>query len=623
MCGIAGYLSKRPHRLNAKELLENMSTALKHRGPDLQNTWMSKQKFVGFAHARLSIVDLSEDGIQPMISRSQRGVITYNGEIYNHKSLREKYDLNLRGNCDTEVLLELIEKIGLEKTLEQIQGMFAFAYYDQEQQTVYIVRDRYGEKPLYYGLFDRDLYFGSELKCFKSIDGIRLEICDKALASYFKFNNIPAPLSIFKNINKCLPGHYLEIDLKNGDHFQINEHSYLDDMKNSVSIPSDLNQASLKLETLMMRIIPEYMDVDVPFGSFLSGGIDSSLITLLMKKCSDKPIRTFSIGFDDPSYDESEFALEVARELKTDHQQYTLKESDLVDLVQGLPWVYDEPFSDASQIPTCLVSKLASREVKVVLTGDAGDEVFGGYNRYLMAEKTMKMTTLPRELKMSLHLFLDSAGMQLLLKNPLLKNLKNPLEKVEKLKRILHCDGLDEYYRELVRYWKLSHAFEPQFSKDSKRSVSRTLMDWDRNFYLPGDILTKLDRASMASSLEGRIPFLHPEVVGFADSLPDSFLMHGSKGKLVLREVLRQNLPNINFDRPKTGFAIPLARWLRHNLRDWTDTLIKNNKQVNPYYEEMGVETVYNAFLQGDDSHQYLVWNIAVYQQWYESFYSC
>lgn len=596
MCGIAGYLGPKEERP-----LEELRDRLTHRGPDSFGVWRDEQAGVGLGHRRLSIIDLSNEGHQPMSNRHLH--LVYNGEVYNFLSLRRELEAlghGFRGGSDTEVLLAAVLEWGLEKTLPRLNGMFAIALWDSRDRVLYLARDRYGKKPLYYGKIEGTWYFGSELK---ALPCQALATDRQGLGTFLRYGYLPAPLSIFEGVKKLPPAHWCAI---RADDFQVVPRCFW-------SVPPaevDPQLGAEQLEAALMEAVRLRMVSDVPLGAFLSGGIDSSLIVALMQKQSARPVRTFCIGFQEQSHDESPYARQVALQLGTEHTELRVTAQQALDVVPLLPTMYDEPFADSSQIPTFLVSQLARQHVTVALSGDGGDEVFGGYNRYQWVPRIWRrLRLLPRPFRVALAKLLSLVPISAIA--PLIRSVSYPEEKLNKLLQLLPLKGPDQMYLQLVSQWAEPTRLLPEFLElplpgGYDLGTPEGMMAVDALTYLPDDILVKVDRASMAVSLECRAPFLDPEVADLAWRLAPS---HRS-GKAILRQILAKHLSLP--DRPKAGFSLPLGRWLCGPLRDWAEGLLS---QVDDF-DRRPIMARWHEHLQGRRDWNASLWCVLMYQAW-------
>lgn len=643
MCGLAGVLGKQVN----EEHLRHMVAAIHHRGPDGQGVWSDAEANVGLAHARLSILDLSLAGYQPMLSASGRYVIVFNGEIYNHLVLRtglEKagWATSWRGHSDTETLLAAIAAWGVEETLKQCVGMFAFALWDKQVRSLTLARDRLGEKPLYYGWQGETFLFGSELKALKMHPAFRAEIDRDALTLFLRHNAIPAPYSIYKGIYKLPPGTFLQLHTGQKDVRPVAywpARSVAEAGQRNLFRGSDA-EAVTELERLLGQAVGGQMVADVPLGAFLSGGIDSTTIVALMQAQSARPVKTFTIGFNEAGYNEAEHARAVARHLGTEHTELYATPQDAMDVIPNLAAIYDEPFADSSQIPTYLVSRLARSHVTVSLSGDGGDELFGGYNRYFWARNLWrKLGWMPRPLRAAL------AGVLTTLPpaawNAVFQRLgrwlpsglryANPGDKLHKAAEILAVGSPEEIYLGLVSHWKIpanlvpgSHEPLTLLTDPSQRpdlpDFEHRMMYLDMVSYLPDDILTKVDRAAMAVSLETRVPLLDHRVVEFAWTLPLAMKIRHGQGKWLLRQVLDRYVPQSLMARPKMGFGVPIDHWLRGPLKPWAEALIEPGRLTREgVFDPAPIQHKWAEHQSGSRNWAYYLWDVLMYQQWQEA----
>ena len=646
MCGLAGFVEVRGggRQPELEALASHMADALQHRGPDDKGVWVDPEAGIALGHRRLSILDLSPAGHQPMFSPSGRFVIVYNGEIYNceqlrHDLLSERPELRFRGHSDTEVMLAAFEQLGIEPTLERMNGMFAFALWDRRERMLVLARDRFGEKPLYYGSVGGTFLFASELKSLWVHPAFRGDIDRDAVACFLRFNCIPAPYSIYRDIRKLLPGTVLRY--RNGEVKTQVFWSLRSSVERALVEPfrGTEEEAEEELDGLLRNAVKLRMQADVPLGAFLSGGIDSSLIVALMQAQSDLPVRTFSIGFHEEAYDEARNARDVARHLGTDHTELYVTSGEAIDLVSRLPDVYDEPFADSSQIPTLLVSQLTRRHVTVSLSGDAGDEVFGGYNRYTWGGRLCNgLEHSPRYLRRLAAAGMTAVGPHLWDEafkrmRPLLPkswHQRMPGYKVHKLADLLASEGPMEMYASMASHWfepervvagaaalRPLHMIEDQWLKLPE--FERQAMYLDTITYLPNDILVKLDRATMAFGLEARVPYLDPRVVEFAWRLPLQMKVRPNQGKWILRQVLHRYVPENLVERPKMGFGIPLDSWLRGPMREWAEALLEPRRlKEEGFFDPAAVQEKWNDYLYGRGAWQFHLWDILMFQLWWE-----
>lgn len=639
MCGFTGFFSPGSWGSNrdVNQVLERMGQAIRHRGPDAGGVWFDETMSVGLSHRRLSIIDLSELGAQPMASASGRYVISFNGEIYNFRDLRSRLEsagASFRGHSDTEVMLAAFEAWGVAESLAEFRGMFAFALVDRQERKLYLARDRMGEKPLYYGWQGNSLLFGSELKALTCHPHWRGEINRRALPLLLRHNLIPAPESIYSGVYKLLPASYVCLDLESlvagelpaPQRYWKLEESFIED-----SVWS-LESASEHLETLLTEVVGDQMVSDVPLGAFLSGGVDSSTVVALMQKQATQPVRTFSIGFHEQGFNEAEHAAAVARHLGTEHTELYVTDQDGLNLVPRLPHMYDEPFADSSQIPTYLVSEMTRRHVTVALSGDGGDELFCGYTRYpgmlnawngrrsVSARLKHLLTRLPGGL--------TASTIRALVPSQRHRSVEGIRFRLAQMRAADSADSLSEFYRQSVSIWpdpamalvapdEFDYGLTGKLPPQVPDNDLKTLMWRDLKWYLPDDILTKVDRAAMACSLETRIPMLDHRVVSFAMGLPTSLNVQGGVGKQVLRQVLYRHVPRELIDRPKQGFAVPVGAWLRGSLRDWAEDLLDPvNLRDQGYWNADRVRWVWKEHQSGREDYSFELWGILMFQAW-------
>ena len=649
MCGICGFYSK--SFLSFNDVINKMNIAISHRGLDSSGSWQDKNAGVVLGHQRLSILDLSITGQQPMQSSSGQYIITYNGEIYNHLDIRKEIkEINSnvvwRGTSDTETLVEAIEAWGIESTLKKIVGMFAFGIWDKKNRILTLARDRVGEKPLYYGwqgkVVNKIFLFGSELKALKAHPEFSGEINRDSVALQLRHNYIPEPYSIYKDIYKLLPGHYLQ--LKENDLSKIllpNPKPYWS--STASAIYGNNNQLTLsekdiqkELEQHLKNSVKEQMISDVPLGAFLSGGIDSSTVVALMQSQSNYPVKTFTIGFSENEYDEAKYAKKIAQHLGTDHTELYVSSQLAMQVIPKLATIYDEPFSDSSQIPTYLVSQLAKQHVKVALTGDGGDELFCGYNRYILANKYWnKFSMMPLFLRKILAYGIKSISPNNW--NNFFKLLPGPNQyvnigdKAHKGANILETRKLSDLYHVLSSHWQnptevVINSKEPgTFLTKLKPELSglndyQKMMALDLITYLPNDILVKVDRAAMSNSLETRVPFLNHKLIEYVWKIPHYFKFRNGQGKWILRQILNQYVPKNLTERPKMGFGIPLDAWLRGPLRDWAENLLNEKRLIQEgYFYPKPIRDKWEEHLSEKRNWQYDLWNVLMFQAWIDT----
>jgi asparagine synthase (glutamine-hydrolysing) len=639
MCGIAGFWALNASIGSPEKILRSMGDTILHRGPDEQGVMWNDEFGVGFVHQRLAIQDLSSAGAQPMVSPSGRFTIIFNGEIYNYCRIAEELKLAgycFRGHSDTEVMLAAFELWGIQESLRKFIGMFSFALLDRTERRLWLVRDRMGEKPLYYGWHNGVLLFASELKAFRVYPGFCPKIDRNALALMMRHGYIPAPHTIYTSVNKLPPSHYLCYDLSQSGERRQPQMFWSLENKLRGGMDWDEVTAADELERLLLNVVKEQMISDVPLGAFLSGGIDSSLVVSLMQKQALKPVRTFSIGFDVPGFNEAEHAAEVARHLGTSHTEMYVSPQDVLDVIPQLPVLYDEPFADSSQIPTYLVCRMARSQVTVALSGDGGDEVFAGYTHYrntLQAWNRQHGGICLKARLSRLLLGLPPAIVETLVRIFFPGHRKLSHEGLrEKLLTELMCStapDLQSFYALRLSFWArpeklIKQSVLPSYALSQKipEAVSKMsglkILQWlDLNCYLPDDILTKVDRASMAVSLETRIPFLDHRVVSFALSLPDYLVADERIGKKILKKVLHRYVPQEFVNRPKQGFAIPINKWLSCELRDWAESLlVEKNMHEDGFWEVGQIRRIWEDHLAGRADYSFHLWGVLMFQAW-------
>lgn len=668
MCGVAGLFLTTPSGgvPSVTAIARAMATALKTRGPDDAGVWTNESATLALGHRRLAIIDLSAAGHQPMSSRTGRFVMAFNGEIYNHLELRAALAIegaapSWHGHSDTETLLAAFEHWGLTATLQRTVGMFAIALWDRRDEVLTLARDRFGEKPLYYGWSGGAFLFGSELKAFKAWTRFDAAVCRDALAQYLRFMYVPAPRSIYRGVFKLEPGCVLTIagvppgnapthPLRPGDTHGTLKVERWWSLAHAVTSGArdplvDAAEGVRLLESQLAEAIRLQSLADVPLGAFLSGGVDSSTIVALMQLSSSRPVQTFTIGFDEPGFDESPHARAVAQHLRTEHHEMRVSARMAQDVIPTLPTMYDEPFADSSQIPTHLVCRAAREHVTVALSGDAGDELFGGYNRYFWGPRIWKRVAwMPFPLRQSLGAALTSMprgaldGLATSL-NAISGRAAIPHvgEKLHKLgRRLKTVRGMDDLYRSLVSEWEepgslvMSEAGHPVASSagllddplpDSGVELDPLPMMYrDTMTYLPDDILCKVDRAAMAVSLETRVPFLDHRVAELAWRLPLEMKIRGEVGKWALRQVLYKHVPRELIERPKAGFAVPVGQWLRGPLRAWAEALLNRNRlQREGYLNPTPIRSTWERHLAGHEDWTPRLWSVLMFQSWLEA----
>lgn len=651
MCGIAGFFGGNLDSETSERVLASMGQAIRHRGPDDSGVWYDPDLKIGLSHQRLSILELSAAGHQPMHSSDQRYVMAFNGEIYNHLELRSALEnqfdhfLQWRGHSDTEILLACILHWGFERTLKRAVGMFAIALWDRQDRVLYLARDRMGEKPLYYGWQNGVFLFGSELKALKQHPSFQGEIDRHSLTLLLRHNYIPAPYSIYKSIRKLSPGTFLRLAVGSGQFTtgKLPDPTPYWSLAEAVGagreepFPGNDAEAVSALEARLKESIGLQMVADVPLGAFLSGGVDSSTVVALMQAQSSRPVKTFTIGFNEEGYNEAEQAKSVARHLGTDHTEMYVTPKEAMDVIPRLPVLYDEPFSDSSQIPTFLISQLARQHVTVSLSGDGGDELFGGYNRYFWAAQLWRRVgILPKPIRSALAGVLttlspaswNTALARLSRFIPSAWSYANPGDKLHKLAEILAVKSPEEVYLGLVSHWKQPAAVvidgvEPPTALTERAcwpdlpDFESLMMYLDAVSYLPDDILVKVDRAAMGVSLEMRVPFLDHRVVKFAWSLPLHMKIRNGQGKWILRQLLYKYVPKDLIERPKMGFGVPIDSWLRGPLRDWAESLLDESRlKREGFFHPEPIRQKWTEHLSGQRNWQYYLWDVLMFQAW-------
>ena len=655
MCGIAGILDRRSEDL--RPVIDRMVKALHHRGPDASGTWVDERTGLALGHARLSIIDLSAEGNQPMLSASGRYVLTYNGEVYNFQELRRDLDRRghrFRGRSDTEVMLAAFDDWGIETSLDRFVGMFAFGVWDKAERRLTLARDRLGKKPLYFGWMGDTFLFGSELKALRAHPAFYGEINRDVLALYLRHGYVPAPYCIYRNLYQLMPGSVLGIS---GDHrhresdfspFPESEQTPCRPMRywsardaverGSAQVSSMSEQEAIEeLDGLLREAVRIRMVADVPLGAFLSGGVDSSTVVALMQVQSTQPVRTFTVGYHEEEFNEARHAKDVAAHLGTDHTELYVTPQDAMAVIPRLPQLYDEPFGDSSQIPTFLVSELTRRHITVSLSGDGGDELFGGYTRYFNCQLIWnRLMTIPaplrRVLAFGIHSVSPSQWTALVrYMTPLLpKRLRMTLpgDKLYKLANLLIMAGPETLYHRLISQWPdptavVLGSVEPSTPVTDRArwatvpGLMEQMMYLDTVTYLPDDILVKIDRASMGIGLETRTPLLDHRVVELAWRLPTSLKVRNGEGKWALRQVLHKYVPRRLIDRPKMGFGIPIDSWLRGSLRAWAESLIEEQRlRDEGFFDPLPIRERWAAHLSGQRDWQYALWTVLMFQAW-------
>ncbi len=641
MCGLTGFWDFKAATSEEKllHLVSEMALSIQFRGPDSQGIWCDPKVGLAFGHRRLAIVDLSPAGHQPMLSHSGRSVIIYNGEIFNTDDLRSRLKVEgcvFHGYSDTEVLLEACEQWGVEKTCQQLIGMFSFAFWRVDDQQLFLARDRLGIKPLYWGFHEGILFFGSQLKSFLAHPHFKPVLNKNALGQYFRSNAVPNTLSIFEGVAQLEPGSIVVVDRHkhvHQDRFWDLENVVKSGIKSQQSLSDP--EAIEALDLLLRDAVKRRMVADVPLGAFLSGGIDSSLVVALMQSQSTRPIKTFSIGFEVSGYNEAPYAEAVAKHLKTDHETLYVDAVQAQSFIPKIPYYFDEPFADVSQIPTFLVSQLARKKVTVSLSGDGGDELFAGYNRYLTGyDIWKKIAWMPRPFRMMFAAGMCSMGVDTWnrLASVLPQAVSIPLlgDKVHKLAGMLRAPHTEDFYNILMRYWDEPEKIvlgggETKLDNRGQglsfRHPTEYMQFLDTLHYLPDDILTKVDRASMAVSLEARVPLLDHRVVEFAWQLPYHFKVRHGQSKWILRQVLNRYVPTELVDRPKMGFGVPLDTWLRGPLREWAEDLLSESTlKCQGILDPKPIRMRWQEHLSGRRDWQYSLWGVLMFQAWYKHY---
>ncbi|NEO32414.1 MAG: asparagine synthase (glutamine-hydrolyzing) [Symploca sp. SIO3C6] len=651
MCGIAGLWDK-SKKLSTDQIwqtIQRMSDTLQLRGPDNRGSWVEAEVGIALGHRRLAIVDLSPEGDQPMVSADDHYVIVFNGEIYNFLELRSQLEQLghwFRGDSDTEVMLASFSQWGLDAAVRRFTGMFAFALWDRKERVLHLGRDRLGEKPLYYGWMGQTFLFASELKALKAHPHWQGKIDRNSLALFMRHNYIPTPYSIYQGIYKLPPGTTLTINPDNSEFSpaQISYWSAKSVAESGVTQPFSGNdiEAIERLDSLLRDTISKQMVADVPLGAFLSGGVDSSTVVALMQAQSSQPVKTFTIGFNEDNYNEAKYAKAVAQHLGTDHTELYVTPTDAIAVIPKLPTFYDEPFADSSQIPTFLVAKLARNQVTVSLSGDGADELFAGYKRYSLGRRiwqkigwmpynfrSLVASTLTRRSPQAWNYTFSSLDSLL----PETLKQQNPGDKLHKLAEVLAVENPEAMYTGLVSHWKQPEALvlgssEPLTALTNPQhwtnlpAFTQRMMYLDTVTYLPDDILVKVDRATMAVSLEARVPFLDHQIVEFAWQIPLSLKVRHGQSKWLLRQVLSQYVPPSLIERPKMGFGVPIGDWLRGPLQDWTQSLLEEKRlQQEGFFNPQPIRQKWEQHLAGDRNWQYHLWDVLMFQAWLEENY--
>ena len=647
MCGISGFLdtSRRRGANELRDIVLGMANCLRHRGPDDFGAWVDAAAGIALGHRRLSILDLSPLGHQPMHSASGRYTLSFNGEIYNFRALRAELEglgHSFRGHSDTEVMLACFVQWGVRQAVQRFTGMFAFALWDREERLLYLARDRFGEKPLYYGWMGRTFLFGSELKALRAHPDFKADIDRDALALYFRYGYIPAPYSIYRGVSKVLPGTVLTMAPEAGSSPTVTPYwsvRTVAEQGNANPFTGTETEAVARLDELLRDAVKLQMEADVPLGAFLSGGVDSSTIVALMQAQSTQPVRTFSIGFHETAFNEAPYAKAVAKHLGTAHTELYVTPEEAMAVIPRIPMLYDEPFADPSQIPTFLVSQMARRDVTVSLSGDAGDELFAGYNTYFWGLRIWNhIGWMPQSLRA-----LSARGLTMLspsswdslfrMIEPILpKRLRqrNFGSKFRAMAGLLPAESAEALYRAILTHWEASGSLVIGASGSPTLLTDRTqwknspnllqyMMYHDAVMYLPDNILVKVDRAAMGVSLETRIPLLDHRVVEFAWQLPASMKIRDGRGKWILRQVLSRYIPPALIDRPKMGFGVPIGAWLRGPMKEWAEALLDEKRlKGQGFLDPDPIRDKWDEHLSGKSDWKVPLWSALMFQAWLE-----
>ena len=644
MCGIAGFVDLNGFDVKkAINIGKAMGKTIEHRGPDHSGLWFDKNFGVVLVHQRLSIIDLSKSAHQPMLSASGRYVISFNGEIYNHKDLRLELNklgkaTSWRSQSDTETILACIDTYGLKGTLKKLIGMFSLALWDNATKEIYLARDRVGEKPLYYGKIGKLLLFGSELKAIRAHPDFIPKINRNALNLYLRHNYIPQPYSIYQGIKKLPPGHFINLtkNAKPESFWSLNK--IVTSAKHN-QFKGNEEEALNVLDKSLLNAVKGQMLADVPLGGFLSGGVDSSLILALMQEQSLKPVKSFSIGFDDKNFDEAPFAKRIASHLGTEHNELYVNAKQARNVIPNLPKLYDEPFSDSSQIPTFLLSEMSHKHVKVSLSGDGGDEIFGGYNRYKLGYNFLpKIINTPEAFRNFIAKLIKSFSPSTwdrimepsLYITPQRFKHTNIGDKLHKLASIIGASSIEEVYNILISHWNIKDNIvigvkEASTTINSRNNILEELtypekmMFYDTLMYLPDNILVKVDRAAMGTSLETRTPFLDHRVIDLAWRFPIDMKIRNGVNKWCLRQLLYKRVPKHLIERPKMGFGVPIGDWLRGPLRDWAENLLDEKKmKESGYFKTSEIQKKWRQHLSKKHNWQHHLWDIIIFESWRE-----
>ena len=647
MCGITGFIEYRGGSADdLARLCQRMTDTITHRGPDGEGVWVDPNFPVAIGHRRLSIIDLSEAGAQPMVSASGRYVLAFNGEIYNFRRLREEpgiRDYPFQGHSDSEVILATIEHLGAEKAISRLEGMFAVSLWDREECSLWLARDRVGKKPLYYGWCNNSFLYGSELKALRRHPAFDDELDRDALGQYLQYGWVSQPNSIYRQIRKLPPGCLLKVPL-GGEPWQAQPQQYwsaaeVAEQGERRPFAGSYEDAIDALEKTLREAVSDRMVADVELGALLSGGIDSSMIVALMQGLSDRPVKTFSIGFSEKAYNEAEYAKAVANSLKTDHYEMYVTPQQALGVVEQLPHIYDEPFADSSQIPTYLVSKLAREQLKVVLTGDGGDEQMAGYRRYRNCLKLWRnVQSVPGPIREAMRPVTRSMGAgslrwanRYIQKGTTAPGWTRKLAKISQRSENWDAKSIQQILANKFNggltidqfvagaQTPLTPLTDPAHWPDVEDPLL-AMLHYDYTGYLSDDILVKVDRASMAVGLEARAPLLDQRVLELVWSLPRGYLFDGEVGKRVLRDLLMRHVPRKLIDRPKRGFSVPVKEWLVGPLRDWAEDLLSEQRLREQGIFEVGrVREAWQQNLHGWANHSELLWSLLMFQAWWQA----
>lgn len=652
MCGFAGFYTSRPFLADEGErILSAMGTVVARRGPD--GGGLFYKEGLGLVHRRLAIVDLSLTGAQPMSTSDGHASLVFNGEIYNHKALRLRIEkewgpMSWHGTSDTETLLVAIQCLGIERALQACVGMFALAYVDRREGRLFLCRDRFGEKPLYFATPTGAVVFGSDLNAVLQFPESRRKVNRAATEQYFRFGFVPGRASMVEGVSKVLPGELLIFDLRDLSvaPMTLTYWSAAKTAQDAKATPfrGSQDDAQSRFEELLKDAVRLQMDADVEVGAFLSGGLDSTLLACLMQEASGRPIKTFTIGFSDAGYNEAPQAASIARHLGTDHTEHIVSDHDIQDLIAQVPHCYDEPMSDASQIPTVLLSRLARRTVKVCISGDGGDEALGGYNRHLQARRMANLLTrFPKAGRSLLSAILKSVparalnGMEMTMHQQGIKVVPHWVEKLDKVRAAMEAEDLPQIYAQLLTKLPDSPLISAASANRAKRpstysgllsllpdldaslTPAEQMMVWDATTYLPADVLVKVDRASMAFGLETRAPFLDHRIYELLFALPEQFKIQRGLGKMPSRRFITRYVPPELVQKPKRGFAAPVGQWLAGPARDWAESLLSTSALSSSHLLDAPmIQTMWQQHLSREKDWQHQLWSVLVFQSWHQ-----